>query len=274
MSIEEAIKTIYLNYEKGKPIIIPEEFAKEYETYASKRVAEIGNAAKSSNKRSFIRNNIDRIYPNEFCFAKEYISSLYAEGYGLKSIAKKLGLTPTRIRTLFSILDIEINKGSNIVYKKTREIRSKNLKQMYQDRSGWFKSLERRTNKTSRGIQGYYFNKTKNKFVWLRSTYEYIYAKWLDKHSIEWDIEKQTFQLEGTTYRPDFFIYEEGTLKKIVEIKGFWDRGAVKTEELSRSLDIEIILIKDIKPYITTTHNKEILEWKRLRILEKPESNV
>lgn len=274
MKIEEAIRTIYLNHEKGKVVLIPEDFAEEYKIYASNRVAELGNTARASNKRSFIINNISRIYPSEYCFAKSFISSLYSEGYGLKTIGKKIGLTPTRVRTLFSILGIEINKGKNIVYNKTKEIRSENLKSLYNNRAGWFKTFHRKTNKTSRGIQGYYFNRTRNKFVWLRSTYEYIYAKWLDSHAIEWDVEQQTFQLEKTTYRPDFFIYEEGTLMKIVEIKGFWDRGIVKTEELSKRLDIEIVLIRDIGPYITTTYNKEILEWKRLRILQEPRSSV
>jgi len=274
MKIQEAIDVIYLNNEKGKAITIPEAFVDEYRVYASNRTAELGNSARASNKRTFIASNISRIYPKEYSFAKSYISSLYDQGYGLKSIAKKVELTPTRIRTLFSILGIEINKGNNIIYDKTREIRSENLKILYKSRSGWFKTFDRKTNKTSRGIQGHYYNRTKNKFVWLRSTYEYIYAKWLDCHNIEWDVEQQTFQLENTTYRPDFFIYEKGTLKKIVEIKGFWDRGIVKTEELSKKLDIEIILIKDIEPYITTTYNKEILEWKRLRILEEQRSSA
>jgi hypothetical protein len=274
MKIQEAIEIVYLNNEKGKVITIPEAFAEEYKIYASNRTAKLGNSARASNKRTFIISNVDRIYPKEYSFAKNFISFLYNQGYGLKSIARKIGLTSTRVRTLFSILGIEINKGNNIAYDKTREIRSENLKSLYKNRAGWFKTFDRKTNKTSRGIQGYYYNRVRKKLVWLRSTYEYIYAKWLDHHNIEWDVEQQTFQLENTTYRPDFFIYEKGTLNKIVEIKGFWDRGIVKTKELSKKLDIEIILIKDIKPYIKTTYNKEILEWKRLRILEEQRSNV
>jgi hypothetical protein len=271
MDIKTAIETIYLNFEKGKDKVIPDEFLIEYQEYSRARVAEIGNSARASNKRNFIILNIQRFYPNEFEIAKQYISSLYSEGCGLKSIGKIIELSPTRVRTLFSILGIEINKGQNVVYKRTKELRSANLKQMYCDRTGWFKTFERKTNKTARGIQGYYFNISKNKYVWLRSTYEYIYAKWLDKQGIEWDVEKETFLLDKTTYRPDFFLYEDSTLTKIVEIKGYWSRGIVKTEELSKKLKINVILIRDIQPYIETNYKKETLLWKSQRLLQKPE---
>jgi hypothetical protein len=271
MQIKEAIETIYLNFEKGKDKVIPDEFLPEYREYSKARVAEIGNSARASNKRNFIILNIHRFYPNEFNSLRTHLSSLYDEGHGLKSIGKVIGLSPTRVRTLFSILGIEINKGQNVVYKRTRELRSTNLKQKYRDRAGWFKTFERKTNKTSRGIQGYYFNISKNKYVWLRSTYEYIYAKWLDKQGIEWDVEKETFLLGNTTYRPDFFLYEDGALTKIVEIKGYWARGIAKTEELSNKLEISVILIRDIQPYIETNYKKETLLWKSQRLLQKPE---
>lgn len=265
MNLQEAIETIYLNLDKGKKKVIPEEFVKEYEEYASKRFAEIGNSARASNKRMFLLDNVSRVFPTEYRFVKEHISSLYEEGNGLKRIAKMVGLTCTRTRTLFRILGIEINKGTDVVYEKTRQIRSDNLKKMYENRTGWFRTFERKTNKTSRGIQGYYYNKSRSKFVWLRSTYEYVYAKWLDKQGVDWDVEQQTFELEGTTYRPDFFIYEDGVLVKIVEIKGYWARGTKKTYELSAKLDIDVVLIRNIKPYCDKPYKKELLEWKLQR---------
>jgi hypothetical protein len=57
---------------------------------------------------------------------------------------------------------------------------------------------------------------------------------------------------------------------KIVEIKGFWDRGARKTEELSAKLDIEVVLIRDIKPYCDKSYKKELVEWKLQRQLDEP----
>jgi len=265
MNLQEAIETIYLNLDKGKKKVIPEEFVKEYEEYASKRFAEIGNSARASNKRMFLLDNVSRVFPTEYRFVKDRISSLYEEGNGLKRIAKMVGLTCTRTRTLFRILGIEINKGTDVVYEKTRQIRSDNLKKMYENRTGWFRTFERKTNKTSRGIQGYYYNKSRSKFVWLRSTYEYVYAKWLDKQGVDWDVEQQTFELEGTTYRPDFFIYEDGVLVKIVEIKGYWARGIKKTDELSAKLDIDVVLIRNIEPYCDKPYKKELLEWKLQR---------
>lgn len=269
MKLEECLEVIYYNTDKGREVVIPEEFLEEYKEYASSRVSQMGNSARASNKRSFVRNNVERIYPDHFLFLKSYLTSSYEEGCGLKTIAKKIGLTPTMVRTLFGILKIEINKGQNVVYQKTREIRSNNLKKAYKKRSGWFKTFERRTNKTSRGVQGYYYNKSKKKHVWLRSTYEFVYAKWLDKHSIEWDVEQKTFQLEKSTYRPDFFIYEKGRLVKIVEIKGYWARGEVKTKELSEKLQIDVVLIKDIDPYLENSYPQELKKWKQELITEQ-----
>lgn len=269
MNLQECLEVIYYNTDKKEEIVIPEEFKKEYKEYATARVSQLGNSARASNKRTFIRNNAERIYPAHYLFLKNYLANYYQEGYGLKSIAKKIGLTPTRIRTLFEILKIEINKGQKVVYQKTREIRSNNLKKAYEDRSGWFKTFERRTNKTSRGVQGYYYNESKKKLVWLRSTYEFIYAKWLDKHLIEWDVEQNTFQLQKTTYRPDFFIYENGKLAKIVEIKGYWAKGEIKTKELSEKLQIDVVLIKDIGPYMENKYEEELKLWKQKLIKEQ-----
>lgn len=273
ISLQKAIETIYLNLDKGKEKDIPAEFMKEYKEYASKRFAKIGNSARASNKRMFLLENASRVFPKEYRFAKDRISSLYEEGNGLKRIAKMIGLTYTRMRTLFNILGIEINKGTNVVYGKTRLVRSENLKKMYEKRTGWFRTFERKTNKASRGIQGYYYNNSRSKFVWLRSTYEYIYAKWLDRQGVDWDVEQQTFDLEGTTYRPDFFIYEDGVLVKIVEIKGYWARGTKKTDELSAKLDIDVVLIRDIEPYCDKSYKKELLEWKLQRRSNERELN-
>lgn len=55
---------------------------------------------------------------------------------------------------------------------------------------------------------------------YLRSSYEYAYAKYLDYHSILWSYEDQTFDLEYKLYKPDFFFYDQtGRLEKLVEIK-------------------------------------------------------
>lgn len=66
----------------------------------------------------------------------------------------------------------------------------------------------------NRGYAGFYNNH------YLRSSYEYAYAKYLDYHSIPWSYEDETFDLGYKFYKPDFFFYDQnGVLIKIVEIK-------------------------------------------------------
>ncbi|NOU67485.1 restriction endonuclease [Paenibacillus sp. LMG 31461] len=66
----------------------------------------------------------------------------------------------------------------------------------------------------NRGYSGYY------RETYLRSSYEYAYAKYLDYLGITWTYEERTFNLGYKTYKPDFFIYDkQNSLLKIVEIK-------------------------------------------------------
>jgi len=51
------------------------------------------------------------------------------------------------------------------VTNKLKEVRSINLKEAYNKREGFFKTFEKKTNKTSRGVQGYYYNQGMNKLV-------------------------------------------------------------------------------------------------------------
>lgn len=60
-----------------------------------------------------------------------------------------------------------------------------------------------------RGYSGVY------KGTHLRSSLEFAYAYYLDHKGISWSYEEQTFDLNGESYKPDFFLKEE-----IVEIKG------------------------------------------------------
>lgn len=67
---------------------------------------------------------------------------------------------------------------------------------------------------SNRGYAGYYKN------FYLRSSYEYAYAMYLDFFSITWDYERQIFNVENKLYKPDFFILNpDNTIKKIVEVK-------------------------------------------------------
>lgn len=66
----------------------------------------------------------------------------------------------------------------------------------------------------NRGYAGFY------KGFFLRSSYEYAYALYLDYHKICWSYETKSCDIGYKTYKPDFFIFDEsGSLLKIVEIK-------------------------------------------------------
>ncbi|MEH7386879.1 restriction endonuclease [Bacillus sp. JJ1521] len=82
----------------------------------------------------------------------------------------------------------------------------------------------------NRGYAGFY------KGHYLRSSYEYAYAKYLDFHSIPWSYEDKNFDIGYKVYKPDFFFYgKNGELIKIVEIKS---RNTKAKEEARRVLEI------------------------------------
>lgn len=82
----------------------------------------------------------------------------------------------------------------------------------------------------NRGYAGFYGKH------YLRSSYEYAYARYLDYHSIQWSYEDYYFDIGQKTYKPDFFFYDkDGRLKKIVEIKS---RNKKAKAEAKKTLDI------------------------------------
>ena len=120
----------------------------------------------------------------------------------------------------------------------------------------------------TKSIQGWYKRKN-GEMVWLRSCLEYIYAKWLDSNDIEWNTEVKVLRGDGETYRPDFFIYRDGELKKIVEIKGnFFDSRDSRSEKAKRVAEkhgVELEIVFDITPYLeqSTYYHKELKLWKK-----------
>ena len=82
--------------------------------------------------------------------------------------------------------------------------------------------------------------------IWLRSSYELAYAKYLDENKILWMYEMETFDLGDTTYTPDFFLVKE---EKFIEIKGYMRKEA--QEKINKFLeqypwDLEILRKKDL----------------------------
>lgn len=117
----------------------------------------------------------------------------------------------------------------------------------------------------NRGYAGFYNGH------YLRSSYEYAYAKFLDFHSKQWGYEDQTFDLGYKKYKPDFFFYDDtGRLEKIVEIKS---RNKEAKDNALRALSIirenynikcELISYEELlKLYqqLPFTLNSVITEW-------------
>lgn len=189
-----------------------------------------------------------------------YIKKLYEdEEYGIKVIARAFSTTYTKMRFIIKTNDIKIRRGKNIVTDRVKKFRSARVK----GTNNPWSDNECRKNIHSFGIQGYY-NTGNNEKIWLRSTWEYIYAKWLDKNNYKWSYEEKQFLLKnGESYKPDFFLNG-----KIVEIKGFNKDKLYKVDMLRKEYNIEIIVIEDITPYCETTYGKELNEWKQKRLLK------
>ncbi|MEH7237034.1 hypothetical protein [Bacillus sp. JJ1562] len=117
----------------------------------------------------------------------------------------------------------------------------------------------------NRGYAGFY------KEHYLRSSYEYAYARYLDFHSVPWSYEDTNFDVGYKVYKPDFFFYgENGEIKKIVEIKSRNKKAnedAKKVLEIiadKHNIDCELISYEellDLYMTLTFTLNSVITEW-------------
>jgi hypothetical protein len=266
--IKHLVDTVYVRYKKGAVIDIPDEYMDEYVSYFNEEYKKNKNSARSYARRKFMRN---KIIASEYGIElKNILTTMYSnDEYGLKTIAKFLTIGYSECRTLFDILDIPIRKGYKVVTNRVCKFRSEKLKSEYKTRTGFFTNLERKTHTTQRGVQGYYWNMSKNKYVWIRSSYEFIYAKYLDKIKSDWDVECKTYIVNGRVYKPDFFIFDNDVLYKIVEIKGYWDDKEWKSHQLNEDIDVDVVVVKDIQKYIPngSSYGKELKQWKQIRIL-------
>lgn len=197
----------------------------------------------------------------------EYVEKQQGIKYLIKY--KDLNISYSILRTLILKFGLELHTP-NEISDHLRNIRSINARKQLAEHSGFFShEVQKKTHDKIRGLQGYYYNSTINKYVWLRSSWEYIYAKWLNAHNIKWDVECKTFKLNEETYRPDFFIYDDNNnLVSIVEVKGFWKNRLHKYYELKNMRpELNLSLITDISPY-TENYKRDKNTWKTLRKLE------
>lgn len=83
--------------------------------------------------------------------------------------------------------------------------------------------------KIAKSMKGNTFGKglgniTEYNGIKMRSSWEAKVAKFLDDNKIIWKYEEKTFTLNSrSSYRPDFFIYDEsGKFIKLIEVKGYF----------------------------------------------------
>jgi len=201
----------------------------------------------------------------------KYLEDFYNSGYGFKIIAKCLGLSYTKTRNLLiNYLNLKTRTGKNVVTEKLKKFRSERVSG---NKSPWYNWPEKGYNiidNSNTGIQGYYKRKN-GKYIWLRSTWEYVYCKWLDYNNIIWDPIYKSFKLSnGESYLPDFKIIQNN-IEYIVEVKGSrFKLRLYKIKMLKKEYNVNIIIIDDLNPYLlNTTYIKELNEWKNIKLSKK-----
>lgn len=117
----------------------------------------------------------------------------------------------------------------------------------------------------NRGYSGFY------KGFFLRSSYEYAFAKSLDFRNIRWKYEVEKYDLGYKVYKPDFFIYDkEGKLIKIIEIKSREKKAqdtakkALKEVESKFGISGELVSYEELLEIyqdLPFTLNSTLTEW-------------
>ena len=87
---------------------------------------------------------------------------------------------------------------------------------------------------------------------YLKSTLEYIYARYLDYMGISWEYEVKTFYLStGGSYKPDF-VLSDGSY---VEVKGGFnykiDLPRIKSFEKEYGVTVKIIQENDLRRIVS-----------------------
>lgn len=120
-----------------------------------------------------------------------------------------------------------------------------------------------------RGYAGFYNGH------FIRSSYEYVMVKIFLKNNIKYKYEEKTYKLNklNCNYKPDFTIYENDKILKIIEVKGgrgkTLDKAYEKAQALKNEYNIEIE-IYDIDKLIKACNENNlkfytlIEEWKNI----------
>jgi hypothetical protein len=83
--------------------------------------------------------------------------------------------------------------------------------------------------------------------IYMRSSWEVAYAKYLTKNKTKWLYESKTFDLGNTTYTPDFYLPKSDTY---VEIKGYESDVFIKKFKLFKikykNIKIKLLKYEDL----------------------------
>jgi hypothetical protein len=221
--------------------------------------------------------SIDYLHPSKEKLIQNLTILYHENGIGFKLLSSILGnVSYTQLRTIFRKLNIESRKGFSCITESLKKTRSERAKKSNPWRNWTGSNLSTMHSSSKKFLGGWYFNKNIQRNVWLRSSWEYAYASFLDETNKEWNVEVNSFLLsDGTYYRPDFFIYEKNNLLKIVEIKSTWSNGSQNRIEKFEKFKLEYPQIKselicdELFTLINRTQSQCLIEWKKIRKMEK-----
>ncbi len=94
--------------------------------------------------------------------------------------------------------------------------------------------------------KGEWYNKNGEK-IWMRSSYEIAFARWLDGKNLTWDYEPKRFYLKDRTYMPDFWIKEWNSW---IEIKGWFHERHQETIRQFREYNSDENLLVLTRPLL------------------------
>lgn len=214
---------------------------------------------------------------------RDNLQFLYKElGMGYKLLAKEFGgnATYSRVRRIFRDLDLHVRTGMSCVTDGLKKLRSERATKNNPWKD-WAEKYPQKDMHHKHHLCGWYYNQSLQKSVYLRSSWEYCYAKWLDtQDNLTWDVEARSYLLnDGRYYRPDFFVYRENRLSEIVEIKARWNNGAQnridKFHLFQEQYPNVCARLVDHEVFRLTGSNQDCIlrEWKILRMRNKNMNN-
>ena len=200
----------------------------------------------------------------------EKIQKIYDDGYGFKLFAREMGISYTQCRRLFIvILGINVRTGQSVVTEPLRKGRSDRISGNKGPWYNWPANKPDLLKETNTGLQGY-FKLPDGKYIWLRSSWEYVYVKWMIKNGIEFEYEPTTIKLpNGQSYVPDFRLKDGSYIE--IKSKFCGNSRFYKPLMAITELNHKIVIIEDVTPYTDYSLQTERRKWKKERLKNLPE---